>query len=236
MNIKEFEALFNKDTKSWLVYLVLKDKKWHCRSCAYQHVKSEQIAGGSGIQGLQRGSARRLGMVIESRNAFCQNCQRKTRQDKWNGQFVPSVNLSTMPASFVERVLSLLDSRDVVERTRRPAGQLTIDHKLPMIRWNEKTSEEQTNYTNMSDSDIFAHFQLLKRSNGSVSHNLLKSRSCEKCYETGERGTPFGIKFFYAGNSQWTPKDKEDPQGCIGCGWYDFNLWRQCLNKHFDAQ
>ena len=175
-------------------------------------------------------------MVIESRNSFCQNCQRKTRQDRWNGQFVPSVNLSTMPVSFVERTISLLDGRDVIERTKRPAGQLTVDHKLPMIRWNEKTSGEQTNYTNMSDADILAHFQLLKRSNGSVSHNLLKSRSCEKCYETGERGTPFGIKFFYAGNSKWTPKDKKDPKGCIGCGWYDFNLWRQCLNKHFDSQ
>ena len=54
MNIKKFEALFNKNTKSWLVYLVLKDKKWHCRSCEYQHVESGQIAGGAGIQGIAK--------------------------------------------------------------------------------------------------------------------------------------------------------------------------------------
>ncbi len=54
----------------------------------------------------------------------------------------------------------------------------------------------------MSNEDIRDKFQLLKKSNGSVSHNLLKSRACENCYKKGQRGTPFGIQFFYAGNNK----------------------------------
>ncbi len=135
-----------------------------------------------------------------------------------------------MPRSFVRKVLNVFDSRDVVENTERVANQLTIDHKLPMIRWNEESSASLTSYTEMDEDDIKAHFQLLKKSNGSVSHNLLKSRACERCYKTGRRGQPFGIEFYYSGNVKWQPSDKKDPSGCNGCGWYDFTLWREHLN------
>ena len=224
-----FAAKFSQGTKIYQVYLVLSDRKWHCRECEYRHVGTTQIAGGSGIQGLQRGSKNRPGMEIQSENHLCRHCGRITRQDRWNGQFKESTMPGTMPKKFQKKVIELLGSRDVVENTERTASHLTIDHKLPMLRWDGETTKIQTRYDSMTDDDIRNTFQLLKKSNGSVSHNLLKSRACETCYKKGKRGTPFGISFFYSGARNWSA-NKHDPAGCYGCGWYDFDKWRTALN------
>ena len=50
MDISEFEASFDTGTKLYKVFMVLRDKQWHCRACEYAHVGSSQLAGGSGIQ------------------------------------------------------------------------------------------------------------------------------------------------------------------------------------------
>ena len=227
-----YEASFDKDSKVYRVFEVLRDEQWHCRECEYTHIGITQIAGGSGIQGLERGTQKRLGINIKSDNHLCPNCKRTTRHDRWQGSFRSAVQSASMPNTFVNRVLKLLGKRDVVDNTERPASQLTIDHKLPMIRWNKTTSQEQVSYSNMNDDDIKRNFQLLKKSNGSISHNLLKSRTCEKCFKNGQRGTPFGIDFFYEGDKQWRGASKQDAAGCVGCGWYDFEEWRKCLNKN----
>ena len=227
----DFENKFDKTKKNWLVYQVLKDQQWHCRECEYFHVSSSQIAGGGGIQGLERGTKSRPGMIISSADHFCSNCTKTTRHDRWQGGFQSSVQGSSMSKAFSKRVIDLFGNRDIVEGTERPYNQLTIDHKLPMLRWNDITKKEQIDYINMTDDDIRSNFQLLKKSNGSVSHNLLKSRTCEQCYKHGKRGTPFGIKFFYCGGANWEPEDKKDARGCVGCGWFDFDKWRKELNK-----
>jgi len=228
----DYENSFDKTTKTYKVYCVLKDKQWHCRECEYTHIGITQIAGGSGIQGLQRGSRRRDGLEITSANHLCKKCKKKTRHDMWTGNFITPLTTASMSTNFSRRVIQLLGSKDIIENTTRIPNQLTIDHKLPMLRWNLATSDKQTDYKNMSDSDIKDRFQLLKRSNGSVSHNLLKSRSCELCWKTGKRGNPFGIKFYYLGTEKWEPSKKDDPLGCQGCGWYDFAVWRLELNKN----
>ena len=174
-------------------------------------------------------------MEIQSENHLCVRCDRTTRQDRWNGQFKESTMPGTMPRSFQKRAISILGSRDVVENTERAASHLTIDHKLPMIRWDAETSKAQTDYASMTDDDITNTFQLLKKSNGSVSHNMLKSRACEACYKKGKRGTPFGISFFYSGTRDWSASDKQDPAGCHGCGWYDFGKWRTALNARLHS-
>lgn len=225
-----FEATFSPDTKVYRVYMVLKDGQWHCRGCEYAHVGTTQIAGGAGIQGLQRGTHSRPGMVIDSADHLCTTCDATTRHDRWAGHLTQAVPSSSMPRSFVRRAVAVLGGRDVVELTERPPNQLTVDHKVPMLRWTPAERDAQSDYASMTDDDIRARFQLLKSSNGSVSHNLLKSRACERCYRHGTRGTPFGIVYFYAGGSQWEPADRQDPSGCVGCGWYDFAQWRQSLN------
>lgn len=210
---------------------MLRDKQWHCRECEYQHTGITQIAGGSGIQGLQRGTRTRSGIKIDSGNFHCMICDKVTRHDQWRGDFQLSVHSGSMPRSFINKTMRVFDSRDVIENTKRPVHELTIDHKLPMIRWNQEANRNLVDYANMDENDIKAHFQLLKKSNGSISHNMLKSRACEECYRTGKRGQPFGIFFFYKGGPEWMPSDKKDPAGCVGCGWYDFALWRENLNK-----
>jgi len=234
MTPDKFTSRLKEDSKIRMVFDILKDQEWHCRECEYAHTGITQIAGGSGIQGLQRGTHSCPGLEIDSDNHLCRRCERTTRHDRWRGSFQPSLQAGAMPKSFVKKVISLLKSRDVVEDVERTPTQLTIDHKLPMLRWTKEIEKEQISYLSMDDSDIKRHFQLLKRSNGSVSHNLLKSRSCEKCFKTGQRGIPFGIKFWYQGSLKWEGDSKKDPNGCIGCGWYgwyDFDEWRKNLNK-----
>jgi len=217
--IQAFEKAFNPATKVYQVFQILKDQQWHCRECEYTHTRITQIAGGSGIQGLQRGTNSRRGMIIESDNHYCAKCQKTTRHDRWQGAFQSAVHGGSMPEAFVEAVMRVFRRRDVIENTKRQYDQLTVDHKLPLIRWNEESQATLTDYSNLEPEYIKANFQLLKKSNGSVSHNLLKSRACEKCAKTGKRGTPFGIDFFYAGGPKWDPADEKDPSGCIGCGW-----------------
>lgn len=231
MTPAEFEKRLKEGSKTLLVYKVLEDQQWHCRECEYTHVGSSQIAGGSGIQGLQRGTGTRPGMEIVSGNHLCRNCGRATRHDRWRGSFTSEVQHASMGPKFARRVIQVLGGRDVVENTERPPNQLTVDHKLPMLRWNASETVTQTDYGPMDDADIRARFQLLKRSNGSVSHNLLKSRACESRFRTGRRGRPFGIAFFHEGGARWEPVSKTDPAGCVGCGWFDFGRWREALNK-----
>ena len=235
-DLAAFEATFDPTSKVYKVYSVLKNRQWHCREHEYTHVQTTQIAGGAGIQGLQRGTRSRAGMEIESGNHFCVPCNRQTRQDRWTGHLRTAVPAPSMPESFALRAVNVLGNRDVVDNTDRPPNQLTVDHKLPMLRWNSETGKEQTAYNQMTDTDIKAKFQLLRASNGSVSHNLLKSRTCERCLRSGKRGTPFGIVFFYTGSEQWEPETHDDPSGCVGCGWYDLDTWRKALNDQLEGK
>ena len=101
-----------------------------------------------------------------------------------------------------------------------------------MERWG---TAELRNPVDMSEEEIERKFQLLKKDE-SGNHNLLKSRACERCIDTGKRGYPFGIKFYYAGAEDW-PFDcplfgSDAERGCFGCGWYDVAAWREALNRY----
>ncbi len=127
-----------------------------------------------------------------------------------------------------KRILNILAHYDVYEDKVVRSGSLLPDHKFPEIRWDENVKEE--NPDDMSDEKIRHKFQLLTNQ-----RNQQKREVCRNCYQTGERGKPFGISFFYNGTSNF-PKDivkkgKEAEKGCIGCGWYDMNKWRKELNR-----
>lgn len=64
-------SLRNKNTTQSKVFRVLEDKQWHCRGCGYRGIESGQLAGGGGIQGLERGTTSRPGLVIESESREC---------------------------------------------------------------------------------------------------------------------------------------------------------------------
>jgi hypothetical protein len=213
------------------VFAVLEDKEWHCRSHKYPPGLSGQIAGGGGIQGLQRGTKQRPGLVIESKREHCPNCGRVTLHDRWSGSYRLAVTANSIPPAAARRIRVYYDHTDVIELRQRPESEIVIDHRFPMLRWGGP--ELKVDYA-ARDDEMCRHFQLLKKDQAG-NHNLLKSRACERCFKDGKRGTPFGINFFYEGGTRW-PKDVpiEGPgaeAGCHGCGWYDFASWRLALNR-----
>jgi hypothetical protein len=123
--------------------------------------------------------------------------------------------------------MKTLENHDAYEDTKRSSG-LLIDHKFPEIRWDADTAEELPD--DMSEEDIKKKFQLMTNR-----RNQQKREVCRKCYQTGKRGTPFGIEFYYEGDENWpdsVPLEGEDAEeGCVGCGWYDLARWRDELNE-----
>ena len=125
------------------------------------------------------------------------------------------------------RILNVLNT-DAYELTTANRTGLLPDHKFPEIRWDAETPRNNPN--DMADDEIRAKFQLLNNQ-----RNEQKREVCRHCFQTGQRGTLFGVNFFYAGGPLW---DDNIPQtgaaaepGCVGCGWYDITAWREALNN-----
>lgn len=223
---------FKSNTKQRQVFSLLSDKKWHCRGCEPKKHKidSKQYAGGGGIQGLERGTKSRSGLVLESKKDYCTKCQQKTTWDRWTGETKKANAAANIAKKLMERILNFYSYTDIIEQRQRAVHELIIDHRFPMERWDDV---EESLSVSMTESEISKKFQLLKK-DSSGNHNLLKSRACERCIQTGKRGTTFGIKFWYEGNEEWNSdyqKGIQAEQGCVGCGWYDFDTWRNKLNK-----
>ncbi len=132
-----------------------------------------------------------------------------------------------------DRIIATLRCHDAFEgKVGRKEGLLP-DHKFPEIRWDENTRRESLE--TLTEEDIRRDFQLLNNQ-----RNQQKREVCRNCFQTGFRGTPFGIRFFYAGDERWpenVPKvGKQAEIGCVGCGWYDLEKWREELNKRTSSR
>jgi hypothetical protein len=222
--------LFRKNSTQYKVFQLLRDQRWHCRECEGKSVSSGQYAGGGGIQGLQRGTKSRPGLVIIQERRSCKKCARDTRHDRWTGGHQEANAAATLPGKLQERIFKLYNYTDVIESRQRPQHELIIDHRFPMERWGRI---EPAHNRDMSEGEILRRFQLLKK-DVAGNHNLLKSRACERCVRQGMRGTPFGIRFWYHGHEKWPDvprKGGQAEEGCVGCGWYDFARWRDLLNS-----
>jgi len=129
---------------------------------------------------------------------------------------------------FKARVIRLLKGRNAFEARVTSAKSLIPDHKFSEVRWDDKTKAE--NSMEMSDAEVIQKFQLLDNQ-----RNQQKREVCRKCFQEGKRGTIYGIKYFYEGNENWDPKiptkGKAAEKGCLGCPWYDIELWRKMINK-----
>ena len=86
------------------------------------------------------------------------------------------------------------------------------------------------NPDDMTDDEIRAKFQLLTNQ-----RNQQKREVCRNCFQTGKRGTIYGISYFYKGDENWDKsiptKGKEAEKGCVGCPWYDIQNWKEHLMK-----
>ena len=137
-----------------------------------------------------------------------------------------------MSPPLIRRIKKVLQSHDVFENAKRSPASLLPDHKFPEIRWDSETRQE--NPDDMDEKQIQKKFQLL-----SNQRNLQKREVCRKCFQTGDRGSPYGVDFWYKGGKRWPKgikeKGAEAEQGCVGCGWYDFAQWREKLNQHLST-
>lgn len=129
---------------------------------------------------------------------------------------------------FKARVIRLLEARNAFEARTTQAKSLIPDHKFSEVRWDEETKAE--NSMDMTDEEIVAKFQLLDNQ-----RNQQKREVCRQCFQSGIRGTIYGIKYFYKGSEKWDrripTKGKAAEKGCVGCPWYDIELWREKLNQ-----
>ena len=134
-----------------------------------------------------------------------------------------------MSKPFVEKVLKTLGRVNVYE-CRQTSGDLP-DHKFSEVRWDDDTPE--VNSIDITEEEIRNKFQILD-----TQRNQQKREVCRHCFETGERGVIYGIRFFYEGGPLWNPNvpktGKFSERGCIGCPWYDIQKWREELQKIID--
>lgn len=208
-----------KVTKSF--YDVLSEGGWKCSSCQMPRNANPQRR----IQDLKE-----YGYTIATDlSRYCPHCKKNTSHrillpiprgdSKGNGYETWSTKLK-------ERIIKTLNSIDVYENTKNT--HCVIDHKFSEIRWDENTKEE--NPDSMTEEEIKNKFQLLTNQK-----NQQKREVCRNCYQTGKRGTIYGIPFFYKGGEKWDPsiptKGKKAEQGCVGCPWYDIQKWREELIK-----
>ena len=194
---------------------------WKCGSCEMPRNPNPQRR----IQDLKE-----FGYTIATDLArYCPNCNRNTSQRI----LLPIIRGSaegngyeTWTPALRKRIIDVLGGIDVYENTYSP--HCLPDHKFSEIRWDEKTKAE--NPDEMTDEAIRCKFQLLTNQ-----RNQQKREVCRNCFQTGKRGYPFGIKFYYLGSENWDPnipiKGKLAERGCEGCGWYDMAEWRRQLIK-----
>ncbi|MFB6197302.1 MAG: hypothetical protein ABEI52_03385 [Halobacteriaceae archaeon] len=204
------------DTKRGRTFEILSDGEWHCLSCEFpssQPAKDIQMFRKEGFEFVQE-SGQGYGA-----NRYCENCEDTQFHRKLKYPFPTerSITRQEMPDSFKRRVRDLYDGKDAFDQSS-PSMTPEVDHRKPEIRWDES---EDLDFENMSDEEIKENFQILSRKN-----NLLKSRKCEQCVETGERPPFFGVEFYYEGG-----KEYEDAVGCEGCGWYNPHEWRRQHNE-----
>jgi hypothetical protein len=132
-----------------------------------------------------------------------------------------------MSASFKQKVINALSAVNAYELSTANRHGLLPDHKFPEIRWDATTRKTNESLT---DAEIKSKFQLLDNQ-----RNQQKREICRNCFQTNKRGIIFGIEYFYEGCIDWPdciPKIGIDAeQGCIGCGWYDIQKWRNSLNE-----
>lgn len=142
------------------VFNLLSDEKWHCREHEGKAIASAQYAGGGGIQGLQRGTRSRPGLVIETKSEYCDFCKRKTKCDRWTGEVKSANSAASIPTSLRQKILEIYSYTDIIEQRKKASHELIIDHRFPMERWGES---ELPHLISINETEIKQKFQLLKK-------------------------------------------------------------------------
>ena len=204
-------------TKSF--FDVLATGGWKCGSCTMPRNSNPQRR----IQDLKE-----FGYTIAtSTSMYCPRCKRNTSQRMLlpiPRKTVTGNGYETWSPELRARIISVLGKYDVYECVVSP--HCLPDHKFSEIRWDDETKSENPN--DMTDEQIRAKFQLLTNQ-----RNQQKREVCRNCFQTGKRGTIYGIVYYYQGSAEWDKsipqKGKAAEKGCVGCPWYDIEEWRKHL-------
>jgi hypothetical protein len=205
---------FNEGTKLAQIFTILSDTEWHCGK--------HELPGTQPAKAIQ--IIRQHGFQIENQTIYCSVCGDKTVHRRLVSikPVSQSIIRQQFPPELRSRILRYYKNIEAITLREMVPNQLEIDHRFPQVRWRNDEKFDP----NMPEEKIHRKFQLLTRE-----HNLWKSRYCERCRNTSERGTFIGINFFYKGSEEWDENiPDEDEQGCVGCFWFDPEEWRNNLN------
>lgn len=194
--------------------------KWQCRKCG--PVPQANPQAGARIKQL-----RQLGYYIATMKMDCPTCGGKQFFDllvRMPRHAAENEKRFSISKSLQRKIKSVLPLKDACFDSPHPASELIIDHKFPSSRW---VNGETVNEDSMSDEEIKNKFQLLTNQT-----NLQKERYCKRCVIEGTRGDFFGIKWYYEGGENWEGTSKADEKGCVGCCWYDLEVWKEKFNAN----
>jgi len=222
--LEEWESIHKDKNVTKPYFDAMAKDTWSCRKCVDKITKSSNNA--RRIQDIKE-----MGYQLSTNTkVFCNKCDSKTTHDL----LIPlekaePTGYETWSPKLRTRILKVLEHLDVYEdKIVAKSKHMIPDHKFSEIRWDKDTKE--INPDDMSDEEIKSKFQLLTNQ-----RNQQKREVCRQCYQTGKRGYPFGIKYWYKGDKNWSTEmptvGKEAEQGCVGCGWYDMKTWRESLNQ-----
>lgn len=187
-----------------------------------------------------RNWARRIQAIKEMGYSLTTDLKRKVRgrnETDTHVRLVPiprgfNTGYESFSDAFRARALAVLAYTNVYELSTANRKGLLPDHKFPEIRWDENTRVE--NPDDMSVAEIKNKFQLLDNQ-----RNQQKREVCRRCFQTNKRGIIYGVNYFYEGDENWpsnAPKvGKFAEAGCVGCGWYDIEAWRNSLNTRLNT-
>ncbi|TCT16307.1 ICEA protein [Natranaerovirga pectinivora] len=208
---------FKEGTTSHYDFEIMKDLKWHCTKCELRSGQAKTWQIWRQEKGLQLDKD-------EKDNWFnkihCENCDQTTVHRKLRSLEINDGTKarSGIPGKLAKKIKEYYGCIDAYSLRKEVPTKLEIDHRKPQVRWD---NDEDINDVNMSNGVIEERFMLLTREN-----NLLKSRKCEKCNQTGERQTGYNIDFFYMGTKVY-----EEHIGCEGCFWFNPDKWREAINN-----
>ena len=194
--------------------------KWQCRKCG--PVPQANPQAGARIKTL-----RQFGYYIATMKRVCPTCGGMQFFDllvRLPRRAADNEKRFAISKKLQRRIKTVLPLKDVCFDFSHPAAELIIDHKFPSSRW---VKGETINEDSMSDDDIKMKFQLLTNQT-----NLQKERYCKRCVIEGKRGDFFGIQWYYEGDEKWAGTSKADENGCVGCCWYDLEVWKEKFNKY----
>ena len=189
---------------------------WYCRKCGPVPKVNPQPA--ARIKNLKE-----RGFYIATQRQQCANCGGAKFFDILIRLPIKSSGNSkreNISKKLRNKIKSLLQPIDVCFDLQHKSSELIIDHKFPSSRW---IRGESINQDDMVEKEIRNKFQLLT--------NLQKERYCNRCVQTQIRGDFFGIKWYSSGNEKWEGSSPSDEKGCIGCCWYDLEVWKNNFNK-----